>query len=93
MPTAITPNDGNSFAILLRKYRNRAGLSQQQLGNYLAVSPKRVSKWEAGVSDPPGDTTFYESLRNVPVFTESDISLLLEARKEKPQVATLLVKE
>jgi transcriptional regulator with XRE-family HTH domain len=64
------------FGTLFRKFRKQAGLSQQQLADYLAESPKRVSKWETGVSDPPGDPAFYESLRNVPGFTESDITLL-----------------
>jgi transcriptional regulator with XRE-family HTH domain len=91
MPEATTTNVGNSFAILLRECRKRAGLSQQQLADYLAESPKRISKWERGVSDPPGDPAFYESLRHVPGFTESDIALLLEAR-EVDESATVVRK-
>jgi transcriptional regulator with XRE-family HTH domain len=75
----MPPANGNSFAILLRACRKRAGLSQQQLSDYLAVGKSRVSKWETGVSDPPRNPAFYESLRNVPGVTESEIALLLEA--------------
>jgi transcriptional regulator with XRE-family HTH domain len=79
MPAATTTRHGNSFADLLRKFRKHAGLNQQQLAGYLAVSPKRISKWEKGVSKPPQDTQFYNRLRIVPGITESDITRLMEA--------------
>jgi transcriptional regulator with XRE-family HTH domain len=80
-PEDILPaTTASRFGTLLRECRKRAGLSQQQLSDYLAVSPKRVSNWETGVSDPPHDPAFYESLRTVPGFSEADITLLLEAR-------------
>jgi transcriptional regulator with XRE-family HTH domain len=75
MPAATTTR----FGSLLRNFRKQAGLSQQQLAKYLAESPKRVSKWERGVSEPPGDPAFYLRLRYTPGFTYSDIALLLEA--------------
>jgi transcriptional regulator with XRE-family HTH domain len=81
MPAATTTRHGNSFADLLRKFRKRAGLSQQQLAKYLAESPKRISKWETGVSDPPDDPAFYQRLQTVPGFSEADIALLMEARE------------
>jgi transcriptional regulator with XRE-family HTH domain len=79
MFAATTPYYGNSFAPLLRECRKRAGLSQQQLADYIAVSPKRVSKWETGVIKPPQDPEFYDRLRAVPGFSDTDIMLLREA--------------
>jgi transcriptional regulator with XRE-family HTH domain len=81
MPTATTTRHKNSFGNLLRQYRKRAGLNQQQFADYLAESPKRISNWETGVIDPPGDPAFYQRLQTVPGFSEADIALLMEARE------------
>lgn len=34
----------------IRKMREQAGMSQKELGEYLFVTDKAVSKWERGVS-------------------------------------------
>jgi transcriptional regulator with XRE-family HTH domain len=78
MPPSTATQHGTSFGRLLRECRKRAGLSQVQLANCLDISKSTVSKWETGVIDPPGDPAFYELLRKVPGFSESDIALLLE---------------
>jgi transcriptional regulator with XRE-family HTH domain len=81
------------FGTLLRLIRKRAGLSQQQFSEHVAVSTSRVSKWEKGVSKPPQDPQFYNRLRTVPGFTESDITRLMEARKDIQAEASEIVKE
>lgn len=36
----------------LKKFRNRKGISIEQLANKLNIKPKTVSKWEKGISVP-----------------------------------------
>ena len=35
---------------VIRKYRRKAGLTQEQVANYLGVTAPAVNKWESGVS-------------------------------------------
>ena len=42
-----------AFARQLRRFRREAGLTQRELGEILAYSPKAVSKWESGRALPP----------------------------------------
>jgi transcriptional regulator with XRE-family HTH domain len=72
------------FGKLLREFRKRVGLSQLQLGSYLAVSKSKVSKWETGGGAPPQDPQFYQRLREVPGFTDADITQLLQATEYHP---------
>jgi transcriptional regulator with XRE-family HTH domain len=37
----------------LRKYRERAGLTQKELGALLGVAPLTVASWERGRREPP----------------------------------------
>ena len=39
-----------TFSRQLRRIRQEAGLTQRELGDRLAYSPKAISKWESGVS-------------------------------------------
>jgi transcriptional regulator with XRE-family HTH domain/predicted DNA-binding transcriptional regulator AlpA len=64
------------FGTLLREIRKRAGLTQLQLAEHLAIDKSRVSKLETGVSAPPQDPQFYDRLRAVPGFSDSDITCL-----------------
>lgn len=41
-----------SFAKNIRLYRERAGMYQSALGEYLGVSAQAVSKWELGKAEP-----------------------------------------
>lgn len=75
MPASTSTQFGN----LLREFRQRVGLSQLQLADYLAISKSNVSKLETGVSYPPQDPQFYDRLRAVPGFSDTDIMLLREA--------------
>lgn len=36
----------------IKKFRKAAGLTQEQIANYLGVSTPAVNKWEKGTSDP-----------------------------------------
>ena len=36
----------------IKNYRKTAGLTQEQVANYLGVSTPAVNKWEKGASDP-----------------------------------------
>ncbi len=42
-----------SFSRQLRRIRQEAGLTQRELGERLAYSPKAISKWESGRALPP----------------------------------------
>lgn len=39
----------------IKKYRERAGLSQLELGSLLGVSNSRISNWEQGLNRPDAD--------------------------------------
>lgn len=41
------------FGELLKRYRNRAGLTQQQLGNRLRLSSPYIAQIESGIKPPP----------------------------------------
>jgi transcriptional regulator with XRE-family HTH domain len=75
----------NRFGKLLRDYRRRENLSQIKLGSYLNVDDSTINKLEAGSRKPPRDPEFYGRLREVPGFTESDITLLLQAAEYAPE--------
>jgi transcriptional regulator with XRE-family HTH domain len=74
----------NRFGKLLRDFRKREGYSQIKLAAWLEVDDSTVNKLEAGSRRPPRDPKFYERLREVPGFTESDITLLLQAAEYAP---------
>ena len=38
----------------IKNYRKTAGLTQEQVANYLGVSTPAVNKWEKGVSQTKG---------------------------------------
>jgi transcriptional regulator with XRE-family HTH domain len=75
----INPFPAVRFGNQLRDLRKRAGLSQLELASLLGGNKSRIKKLEAGSSEPPHDSEFYESLRRVPGVTESDIAHLLQA--------------
>jgi transcriptional regulator with XRE-family HTH domain len=80
----------NSFGSLLREIRKQAGLSQRQFADYVAISKSKVSKLETGRSAPPQDPQFYDMLRAVPGFSDSDITLLWEAHEVDESASALL---
>jgi len=44
--------EGNSFKTILKKLRDKKGLSQTQLANKLHVAQNTVSNWETGNREP-----------------------------------------
>lgn len=56
----------------LKKYRILKNLTQEDIANYLEITPQSVSKWERGESYP--DITFLPALANI---FETSIDLLI----------------
>ena len=81
----MVTSPSKKFGKLLRDVRKREGYSQIKLASWLNVDDSTVNKLEAGSRKPPRDPQFYERLREVPGFTESDITLLLQAAEYAPE--------
>ena len=47
---------GYDFGLLLRELRERANLTQKQLGNKIGVSEGMISRYENNMSEPPFET-------------------------------------
>lgn len=46
----LEENGMNVIGKNLKKYREKAGLSQQELAKHMAVTRQTISNWERGVS-------------------------------------------
>lgn len=75
----MTQEQQPRFGQLLREYRTRDQLSQVRLGEVLGAKRWTISRIERGKITPPQDSNFYESLRNVEGFLNTDIGSLLRA--------------
>ena len=62
---------------VIRYYRKKENLTQEQVANYLNISAPAVNKWENGISYP--DITLLSSLARV---LKIDVNTLLEFNKE-----------
>lgn len=62
---------------VIRYYRKKENLTQEQVANYLNISAPAVNKWENGISYP--DITLLPSLARV---LKIDVNTLLEFNKE-----------
>lgn len=62
---------------VVRYYRKKENLTQEQVANYLNISASAVNKWENGISYP--DITLLPSLARV---LKIDVNTLLEFNKE-----------
>ncbi len=56
----------------LKKYRALKSLTQEDIAQYLGITPQSVSKWERGESYP--DITFLPALANI---LETSIDILI----------------
>ncbi|MDD7483938.1 MAG: helix-turn-helix transcriptional regulator, partial [Clostridia bacterium] len=62
----------------IQEMRNKANMSQKELGQYLSVTDKAVSKWERGLSCPDVDNLknmallFNKTLSEIIYGTEKD---------------------
>lgn len=45
-----------TYGTKIAEYRKKCGLTQQELGNQLKITPQAVSKWENGLSEPDIET-------------------------------------
>ncbi len=70
---------GATFGRLLRRQRERVGLSQRALAAQLGVAESTIARIEAGTRKPPRENSFYDRLREVREFTESDVEALLNS--------------
>jgi ribosome-binding protein aMBF1 (putative translation factor) len=75
---------GDQFGKLLRDFRERAGLSQGTLASLLKEKVSKIKDLEAGKREPPREAQFYQRLRKVPGFTDSDIARLLQGTGYDP---------
>jgi transcriptional regulator with XRE-family HTH domain len=48
-PREISPNDA------LKRYREKSGLTQQELSEKLNIRRATISQWERGINVPPSD--------------------------------------
>lgn len=70
--------DYQRFGTLLRHYRTRQGVSQNQLANLINLTPSNVSRWEAGKRKPPDRATVL-ALGEALDLEPRDTNLLLAA--------------
>lgn len=71
----------------LSNYRKRAGLTQQQLGEHLSLSPQAISKWENDLAEPDLSTLrtladLYKVSVDKLIAPDADISDLQEPNME-----------
>jgi len=73
---------------LIRQYRKKCNLTQEQLANYLGVSAPAVNKWENGISYP--DITLLPPLARV---LKTDINTLLSFHEELtgPEIDSIIL--
>ena len=57
----------------IRKMREQAGMSQKELGEYLSVTDKAVSKWERGLACPD-----IETLKSIALLFNHTISEIID---------------
>lgn len=75
------------FSTNLQALRKKKGVTQEQLANYLGVSPQAVSKWENG-SYPEGDL-----LPRISEYFEVSISYLYGQEKEKVSTEQMVLND
>jgi transcriptional regulator with XRE-family HTH domain len=77
------------FGKLLQAFRKREGLSQPKLAAYLQIDDSTINRIEGGTRKPPRDPGFYQRLREVPGFTDTDIARLLSTEDAPPWLAAI----
>ena len=64
------------FQIILKKLREREGISQKKLANKLEVAQSTVGMWESGKSNPE-----YETLRKIAKYFDVNIDYLVNGNQ------------
>lgn len=69
---------GYDFGLLLRELRERANLTQKQLGNKVGVSEGMISRYENNMSEPP-----FETMRSFAAIFNVSMDYLAGMEKQK----------
>jgi transcriptional regulator with XRE-family HTH domain len=77
--SATTLSATTLFALLLREFRQRAGLSRIELAAYLNVEPETIHDFERGNKSDLLNMRFYNRLGDVPEFSDEVSNLLQKA--------------
>jgi transcriptional regulator with XRE-family HTH domain len=64
------------WAERVRKYRRRAGLTQEQLADLFLVEPRTIRRWEAGQTRPPLEVRQRLHRNAVPVLQRPEVAAL-----------------
>ncbi|MFI5274254.1 MAG: tetratricopeptide repeat protein [Ktedonobacterales bacterium] len=70
----------DDFALLLRRYRRRSGLTQEELAGHAGISPGSVSLMERGVTQAPQKATLGLLCAALALTSEETAALLAAAR-------------
>lgn len=79
---------GYDFGLLLRELRERANLTQKQLGNKIGVSEGMISRYENNMSEPP-----FETVRDFAAIFNVSMDYLAGMEKQRSIPTTGLTEE
>ncbi|MCM1165922.1 MAG: helix-turn-helix domain-containing protein [Lachnospiraceae bacterium] len=79
---------GYDFGLILRNLRERANLTQKQLGNRIGVSEGMISRYENNMSEPP-----FDKIRNLAAVFNVSMDYLAGMEKKKMLSAQRLTDE
>jgi transcriptional regulator with XRE-family HTH domain len=65
------------FGRYLRDLRERAGMTQEELGEIVDKDKTTIARIESGGRKPPREVSFYERLKHVPGISPDDLAALL----------------
>ncbi|MBR3842966.1 MAG: helix-turn-helix transcriptional regulator [Christensenellaceae bacterium] len=78
-----------SFGVTIKKLRQQANLTQEQLANLLSISPQAISRWENGAAMP--DISLLVPLANL-FHVSTDHLLGIEEETEEDVIRDLIDK-
>lgn len=79
---------GYDFGLLLRELREKANLTQKQLGNKIGVSEGMISRYENNMSEPP-----FETVRDFAAIFNVSMDYLAGMEKQRGIPTTGLTEE
>lgn len=79
---------GYDFGLLLRELRERANLTQKQLGSRIGVSEGMISRYENNMSEPP-----FETIRDFAAIFNVSMDYLAGMEKQRSIPTTGLTEE
>ncbi|MBE6542749.1 MAG: helix-turn-helix transcriptional regulator, partial [Ruminococcaceae bacterium] len=69
---------------IIKEYRTKKGITQEELGNKLFVTKQTISKWECGKTDPD-----IEMLRRIAVFLDIPSDEIIGAGYVDPRASSV----